>query len=41
LLTGTYRLVFSLYDNDTKIGDIIRYIIIRWGIYGRRIKKII
>jgi hypothetical protein len=29
LLTGTYRLVFSLYDNDTKIGDIIRYIIIR------------
>jgi hypothetical protein len=29
LLSGTYRVVFSLYDNDTKIGEIIRYIIIK------------
>ncbi len=29
LLTGTYRLAFRLYDNDTLIGEIIRYIIIR------------
>ena len=29
LLTGTYRLVFRLYDNDTAIGEIIRYIVIK------------
>ena len=29
LLTGTYRLVFRLYDDDTKIGEIIRYIIVK------------
>ena len=29
LLTGTYRLVFKLYDNDTLIGDVIDYIIIK------------
>ena len=29
LLTGTYRLAFRLYDNDTMIGEIIRYIIIK------------
>ena len=29
LLTGTYRLVFRLYDNDTLIGDVIEYIIIK------------
>ena len=29
LLTGTYRLVFRLCDNDTVIGDVIQYIIIK------------
>ena len=29
LMTGTYRLVFRLYDNDVLIGDITRYIIIK------------
>ena len=29
LLTGTYRLVFKLYDNDTLIGDVTEYIIIK------------
>ena len=29
LLTGTYRLCFRLYDEDTQIGEIIRYIIIK------------
>ena len=29
LLTGTYRLIFRLYDNDVLIGDITRYIIIK------------
>ena len=29
LLTGTYRLSFRLYDNDTQIGEVIRYIIIK------------
>ena len=29
LLTGTYRLAFRLYDNNTMIGEIIRYIVIR------------
>ncbi len=29
LLTGTYRLAFRLYDNDTMIGEIIRYIIVK------------
>ena len=29
LITGTYRLVFRLYDNNTKIGEIIRYIIVK------------
>lgn len=29
LTSGTYRLVFRLYDNDTKIGEIIRYIIVK------------
>jgi hypothetical protein len=31
MTTGTYRLVFKLYDNSTFIGDVTRYIIIRWG----------
>ena len=29
LMTGTYRLVFKLYDDDTLIGDITKYIIIK------------
>ena len=29
MLTGTYRLAFRLYDGDTMIGEIIRYIIIK------------
>ena len=29
LLTGTYRLSFRLYDDETMIGEVIRYIIIR------------
>ena len=29
LLTGTYRLAFRLYDGDTMIGEIIRYIIVK------------
>ena len=29
LTTGTYRLVFRLYDNNTKIGEIVRYIIVK------------
>ena len=29
LLTGTYRLSFRLYDDDTMIGEIIRYIIVK------------
>jgi hypothetical protein len=29
LETGTYRLVFKLYDNSTFIGDVTRYIIIK------------
>ena len=29
MLTGTYRLVFMLYDNDTLIGDVTEYIIIK------------
>ncbi len=29
LMTGTYRLSFRLYDSDTMIGEIIRYIIIK------------
>ena len=29
LLTGTYRLAFRLYDDDTMIGEIIRYIIVK------------
>ena len=29
LLTGTYRLIFKLYDNDVLIGEITRYIIIK------------
>lgn len=29
LLTGTYRLCFRLYDDNTQIGEIIRYIIIK------------
>jgi hypothetical protein len=26
-------LAFRLYDNDTMIGEIIRYIIVKWGSY--------
>ena len=29
LLTGTYRLAFRLYDENTMIGEVVRYIIIR------------
>ena len=29
LITGTYRLSFRLYDNDTMIGDVNRYIVIK------------
>jgi len=29
LLTGTYRLAFRLYDGNTQIGEVIRYIIIK------------
>ena len=29
LLTGTYRLSFRLYDEDTLIGEVIRYIIVK------------
>lgn len=29
LLTGTYRLSFRLYDGETMIGEVIRYIIVR------------
>ena len=29
MLTGTYRLAFRLYDDETMIGEIIRYIIIK------------
>ena len=29
LITGTYRLSFRLYDNDTMIGEINRYIVIK------------
>ena len=29
LLTGTYRLAFRLYDDNTMIGEIIRYIIVK------------
>ena len=29
MMTGTYRLSFRLYDNDTMIGEINRYIIIK------------
>lgn len=29
LLTGTYRLSFRLYDDDTQIGEIVRYIVIK------------
>ncbi len=29
MTTGTYRLVFKLYDNSTFIGDVTRYIIIK------------
>ncbi len=37
LMTGTYRLSFRLYDDDTMIGEVIRYIIIRSGnIYERK-----
>ena len=31
LLSGTYRLVFRLYDGNVLIGDVTRYIIIREG----------
>ena len=34
LLTGTYRLAFRLYDNDTMIGEIYKYIVVRWY-YGK------
>ena len=29
LLTGTYRLSFRLYDDNTQIGEIVRYIVIK------------
>ena len=29
LTTGTYRLAFRLYDDDTLIGEIVRYIIVK------------
>ena len=29
LLTGTYRLAFRLYDGNTLIGEVVRYIIVR------------
>lgn len=29
LMSGTYKIVFSLYDNDTYIGDVHKYIIIK------------
>ena len=29
LLTGTYRLSFRLYDGDTMIGEVVRYIVIK------------
>ena len=29
LITGTYRLSFRLYDNDTMIGEVNRYIVIK------------
>lgn len=29
LMTGTYRLAFRLYDGETQIGEIIRYIIVK------------
>ncbi len=29
LISGTYKLVFSLYDNDTYIGDTYKYVIIK------------
>jgi hypothetical protein len=42
LRTGTYKLVFKLYDNNTFIGDVTRYIIIKWGWqHGRKNKRII
>ena len=29
LISGTYKIVFSIYDNDTYIGDVERYLIIK------------
>ena len=29
LISGTYRLAFKLYDDDTEIGRIVRYIIVK------------
>ena len=29
LVSGTYKIIFSLYDNDTYIGDVHKYIIIK------------
>ena len=29
LMSGTYKLSFALYDNDTYIGDVYKYIIIK------------
>ena len=29
LVSGTYRVVFGLYDNDTFIGNVYKYIVIK------------
>ena len=29
LTTGTYKVVFTLYDNDTRIGEVYKYIVIK------------
>ena len=29
LTSGTYKIVISLYDNDTYIGDVHKYIIVK------------
>jgi hypothetical protein len=35
-MTGTYRLAFRLYDSNTMIGEINRYIVIKWGILWKK-----
>lgn len=32
LVTGTYKFIFSIYDGNNYIGEVYKYVIIKWGV---------